>query len=73
MGAGGASIPTPLTLGLFDVVSVRRPVGRRKDTTALVGIARCERVLPRAADVPYSGGQLQYAREVAVLGPPAIE
>ncbi len=49
-GAAGASIPTPLTLGLFDVVSVRRPVGRRR--TALVGIARCGRVFPRAADVP---------------------
>lgn len=32
-GAAGASIPSPLTLGLFDVVSVRCPVGRRKDTT----------------------------------------
>ncbi len=38
-----------MTLGLFDVVSVRRPVGRRKDTTALVGIVdagECYLALP---------------------------
>lgn len=48
-------IPTPLTLGLFDVVSVRRAVGRRTARTHSWASPRCARVLPRTADVPILG------------------
>ncbi len=48
--AAGASIPTPLTLGLFDVVSVQRPVGRRKDrppSWASLDAGECYLALPK--------------------------
>jgi hypothetical protein len=55
VGPPGASIPTTLTLGLLDGVSVRGPVGRRKDRLAPWASLDAG-VLARAADVPYSGG-----------------
>lgn len=56
-GGGRRSVhPPPLTVGVFDVVSVRRPVGRRKNRPPSWASLKYGRVLPRPAVVPKSGG-----------------